>query len=245
MYRTRHSFRTHNWLIHQIHDAALMEVLNRYAKGVLLDIGCGEKPYRNLTDELVSSHFGLDHPGSFHNITEIDIFANAYATGFASNSIDTVLCTFVLEHLEDPQNAIKEIYRILRPGGYLILSVPLYWHLHEEPRDFYRYTKYGLMHLFTTTGFEIVEIKPLAGFIVTFGKELVYFLNRLRRGPVKYPVLVEAEKKRNRDWAMKELGINLGVWFVSNIHPAHCSVEGCPNADKAVRQSINFPSLLR
>ena len=65
------------------------------------------------------------------------------------------------------------------------LSVPLFWHLHEEPRDFYRYTKYGLEHLFATAAFQVIEIKPLAGFVVTFGQELVYFLNPLRRGLVK------------------------------------------------------------
>ncbi len=60
---------------------------------------------------------------------------------------------------------------------------------------------------------------------------------------LRYPVMVEPEKKRDISWAHKELGINLGVWFVSNIHPASWLVEGCPNADKAVKQCINFPTL--
>lgn len=63
----------------------------------------------------------------------------------------------------------------------MLLTAPLFWHLHEEPRDFYRYTKYGLEYLFTTAGFRIIEISPLSGFIVTFCQELCYFLERFRR----------------------------------------------------------------
>ncbi len=62
--------------------------------------------------------------------------------------------------------------------------MPFFWHLHEQPRDFYRYTKYGLQHLFTTAGFEIVELRALSGFFVTFGAEFGYYLRRFRRGPV-------------------------------------------------------------
>ncbi|MEA2076389.1 MAG: DegT/DnrJ/EryC1/StrS family aminotransferase [Candidatus Marinimicrobia bacterium] len=61
---------------------------------------------------------------------------------------------------------------------------------------------------------------------------------------LRYPVMVEPEKKSDTSWAYKELGITLGVWFVSNIHPTTWRVDGCPNADKAVKQCINFPSLL-
>ncbi len=61
---------------------------------------------------------------------------------------------------------------------------------------------------------------------------------------LRYPVLVEPEKKQRKLWAVKELGVNLGVWFTSNTHPAHQVVEGCPNADQAVEQCINLPCLL-
>ena len=61
---------------------------------------------------------------------------------------------------------------------------------------------------------------------------------------LRYPVMVEPQKKKDTSWAQKELGVSLGVWFVSNIHPADWRVEGCPNADRAVSQCINFPSLM-
>lgn len=60
----------------------------------------------------------------------------------------------------------------------------------------------------------------------------------------RYPVLVDAEKKRDVRWVVKELGVRPGVWFVSHIHPIARRVEGCPNADKAVAQCINLPVLM-
>lgn len=61
---------------------------------------------------------------------------------------------------------------------------------------------------------------------------------------LRYPVIVEPEKKKDTSWAYRELGIYIGVWFVSNIHPSTMRVNGCPNADRAVKQCINFPGFL-
>lgn len=61
---------------------------------------------------------------------------------------------------------------------------------------------------------------------------------------LRYPILVEPIKKDNLSWAKKELNIRPGVWFVTNIHPAPSYVINCPNADKAVRQCINFPTII-
>ena len=153
----------HNWLVLRIGRPAVAGALRQHASGVLLDIGCGEKPYRSMTEGLVTQHIGLDHPCSTHSKEHVDVFGTAYETGMRNASVDTVLCTAALEHLERPQDAINEMYRVLKPGGHVILTAPLFWHLHEEPRDFYRYTKHGLAHLFATAGFHIVEIRPLSG----------------------------------------------------------------------------------
>jgi dTDP-4-amino-4,6-dideoxygalactose transaminase len=61
---------------------------------------------------------------------------------------------------------------------------------------------------------------------------------------LRYPVMVELFKKRDTSWAFWEMNLLLGVWFVSHIHPSDFPVKGCPNADRAVNQCINFPSLL-
>jgi dTDP-4-amino-4,6-dideoxygalactose transaminase len=61
---------------------------------------------------------------------------------------------------------------------------------------------------------------------------------------LRYPVLVEPERKRDTSWGTPELGVALGVWFVSHLHPAAGRVEGCPNADRAVAGCVNMPCLL-
>ncbi len=61
---------------------------------------------------------------------------------------------------------------------------------------------------------------------------------------LRYPIMVEPEKKKDISWAYTELGIDLGVWFLGNLHPTSRLVEGCPNADKAVKQCVNFPTLV-
>lgn len=191
--------RWHNWLIFAYIVPPLRQRLSRYAKGRLLDIGCGEQPYRGLAQPFVSEYLGVDLSHCIHGQHNVDIKGSAYETTVASASFDTVLCTDVLEHLEEPARAIAEAFRVLKPGGYAIYSMPLFWHLHEEPRDFFRYTKYGLDYLFAKAGFEVVEIVSLTGFTVTFAQELVYFLLRLRRGGIFNPLW----------WIIPPLGVGI------------------------------------
>ena len=174
--------RSYNWLIFSIINPNIEQRLSQYAGGRLLDIGCGEKPYQKMTSPYVVEHIGIDHGTTAHNKGNIDIIGTAYCIPVEKESFETVLCTDVLEHLEEPAAAIAEAFRVLKSGGHAIYTVPLYWHLHEEPRDFYRYTKHGLRYLFEKTGFEVVEIKALSGFCVTFAQELMYFLQIFRKG---------------------------------------------------------------
>lgn len=118
-------------------------------------------------------------------IKPVDLVASACNIPVKVESFDTILCTAALEHLEEPEMALREACRVLKPGGHAIYTIPFFWHLHEEPRDFYRYTKYGIRYLFEKAGFEIVELKPLSGFWITFGSEFNYYINRLNRGLLK------------------------------------------------------------
>ncbi|MFZ2970150.1 MAG: methyltransferase domain-containing protein, partial [Minisyncoccia bacterium] len=140
------------------------------------------KPLASFLLKYCKQYIGIDHIDTLHDKSEIDLFGTAYDIPVESSSFDTIICTAVLEHLEEPDKAIKEANRVLRAGGYAIYSVPFFWHLHEEPRDFYRYTKYGLKYLFEKNGFEIIQLKPLSGFIVSFGQEFIYYIYRFRKG---------------------------------------------------------------
>lgn len=179
---------TKNWLVKRISEEALRPAIEKYAKGKLIDVGCGSKPYRGLTLPRVSEHLGLELESSCHCLDSVEIIGSAYAIPVDDREFDTVLCTAVVEHLEDPAKAVREMQRVLSHGGHMIMTVPLFWHIHEEPRDFYRYTEYGIKHLMKQAGLEVVEVKPLSGYCVTFGQELVYFLWMFRKGGIINPL---------------------------------------------------------
>jgi ubiquinone/menaquinone biosynthesis C-methylase UbiE len=180
-----------NWLVYKIHDQALQVVVQRYLSGRVIDIGCGTKPYRKLLAPYVSEHIGVDHEATLHEKSNIDLWGTAYAIPATDAYFDSAICTAVLEHLEEPLDALKECFRVLKHSGYAIYSIPFIWHLHEEPRDFFRYSKYGIKYLFEKAGFEITELQALSGFWVTFGQLFVYNIYRFNRGPLRWLHLVD------------------------------------------------------
>jgi len=187
----KHGLSSPSWMVKKIGNKAYIESFERLAKehapGKLLDIGCGAGEKKSVIP-LNADYFGVDTIGCPHGNSAIDTFCLADSLSFLDATFDTVFCSGVLEQLETPQKAIEESYRVLNPGGYAIYSIPLFWHIHEEPRDFYRYTKYGIRYLFEKAGYEIIELKPLSGFWVTFGSELNYYLQPLGKGIMRYAI---------------------------------------------------------
>jgi SAM-dependent methyltransferase len=96
----------------------------------------------------------------------------------ASGKFDTVLLLDVLEHVPDPAKVLSEIYRVLRPGGTLILSVPHLSRLHEEPYDFYRFTKYGLTHLLEVAAFRQIVVNQCGGIFSFLGHPDIHAAHR-------------------------------------------------------------------
>jgi SAM-dependent methyltransferase len=191
MTAARAHWKPHNWLYFRIADPEIAAMLRAYARGRLADIGCGAKPYAALSRGLVDAHVGIDRPGSRHGRAGIDLGGDAQALPVEDASFRTILCTDVLEHRPEPGAAVAEAWRILEPGGYAIYTVPLHWHVHEEPHDFYRFTRHGLRHLFEKHGFEVVELRALTGFVATFAQALVYWLHEhrgSRRNPLHWLV---------------------------------------------------------
>lgn len=136
----------------------------RYTGGRLLDLGCGQVPLWELYQDLVEDNVCIDWQQSAPGAAFYDAVADLNAPlPLASDSFDTVLLSDVLEHIREPAALLSEIERILVPGGRLILNVPFYYWLHEQPHDYYRYTRFGLEYLAEQADLEIVLLEPVGG----------------------------------------------------------------------------------
>ncbi len=177
-----------NRLSHQQLADALFYVAPDHISGRMLDIGCGRKPYREMLSPFVTQHIGVDHPASPHPLDAADVFATVYDIPLESATFQTVLMTEVLEHLEEPTEALREVYRLLAPGGKVVLTTPLMWGVHEAPRDFFRYTPHGLEYVLDKAGFVDVVSWPISGQWATLALLFGYALRPYRVGLLRKPI---------------------------------------------------------
>jgi SAM-dependent methyltransferase len=132
----------------------------------VLDAGAGEAPYRELFEHC--EYVTADWENSPHEgARAADLIGSLEALPVEDASFDAALSTQVLEHVAEPVRVLRELHRVLRPGGRLYLTAPLVGELHEEPYDFYRYTPHGLRHLLGQAGFEVESIEPRNGYFTT------------------------------------------------------------------------------
>ena len=138
-----------------------------YLKGKLLDFGCGSKPYKKLFN--VEEYIGLDieESGHNHDNEEIDVFYDGKTIPFDDNCFDSIFSSEVFEHVFELETILKEINRVCKPNGHLLITLPFVMCEHEIPFDYGRYTSFGIKHLLEKNGFEIVKQTKTSDFIQT------------------------------------------------------------------------------
>jgi SAM-dependent methyltransferase len=159
----------------------------RDARPRLLDIGCGIKPYAPFFATAVSEYVGVDiaNPAAELEGTVEDI-------PVPDASFDLVLCTQTLEHVADPARAVRELRRVVAPGGRVLASTHGVQVYHPDPDDYWRWTHAGLERLFRENGsWSAVTVKPGAGTAATVGMlvaTLIWFLaKRAHVRPLSWP----------------------------------------------------------
>jgi SAM-dependent methyltransferase len=137
-----------------------VDQLLKDAYGKVVDVGCGGQPYRALLPGSVE-YVGIDIADATRNFG----YAAADTVYFAgqewpeqTENADFVLCTEVLEHVPDPADFLARAYGALRPGGYVVCTVPFAARWHFVPFDYWRFTPSGLKRLFEGAGFHDVHV---------------------------------------------------------------------------------------
>lgn len=129
--------------------------------GRLLDVGCGFKPYRELFS-FASEYIGLEYDSPANRIAKsADHFYDGNTFPFDAMSYDGIICNQVLEHVFNPDQFLQEIFRTLKPGGNLLMTVPFVWDEHEQPWDYARYSSFGLRSLLERNGFVVDEQRKM------------------------------------------------------------------------------------
>jgi glycosyltransferase involved in cell wall biosynthesis/SAM-dependent methyltransferase len=125
----------------------------------VVDIGAGDAPYRHLFQHV--DYVTVDWEQSPHDGARLsDIIASADSIPLPDASVDAVVMTEVLEHVNNPLATLREMARILKVDGQIVLTTPFVWILHEMPHDYYRYTPSALRNLLEDAGFDQVEVTP-------------------------------------------------------------------------------------
>jgi SAM-dependent methyltransferase len=106
-------------------------------RGTVLDVGCGHMPYKNFllaSPSRVTNYIGLDLAGGPY-CNRPDLTWDGNQLPLPDNAVNCALATEVLEHCPDPGNVLREMNRVLKPGGWVLITVPFLWPLHDVPYD--------------------------------------------------------------------------------------------------------------
>jgi SAM-dependent methyltransferase len=150
----------------------------------ILDAGAGDQPYRAMFAHCTyeAADFELVDKPYARSTHVCDLAAIPVEAG----RFDAILFSQVMEHLPDPGTVLRELHRVLKPGGRLFCSAPLFYEEHEQPYDFHRYTQFGMRRYLEAAGFVVTDQRWLEGFAGTCAYQFDRMAAALPRHPRHY-----------------------------------------------------------
>lgn len=150
---------------------ALAHVLPEGAR--VLDAGAGEGQYAEHFQRHRYTGVDLGVGDAAWNYGRLDALADLTALPFRDATFHAVLNIVTLEHLREPLAALREVARVLKPGGVLLLIAPHEWEVHQSPHDYFRYTRHGLQYLLDEAGLRLEDIAPAGGYFRLMSRRLL------------------------------------------------------------------------
>lgn len=155
----------------QLEQESIAQAMKRAAQsaqGIVLDIGCGTKPYRQFFANRTRAYIGTDIATGEGKT--VDVCADSLCLPFRPASFDTVVSNQTIEHVRHPEVFVAEASRVLKPGGIIIITAPQLWCLHEKPHDYYRFTRYALESLCARNDLEVLWLEERYGAFAAIGQ---------------------------------------------------------------------------
>jgi SAM-dependent methyltransferase len=138
----------------------------------VLDAGAGEGQYAHLFTRHQYLGVDLGIGDTQWNYAGLDVVADLSALPLRDGCCGAAVNIVTLEHVPEPARVLAEIARVLQPGAPLLLIVPHEWEEHQQPHDYFRYTRYGVRYLLEQAGYTVEAIQPAGGFFRLLARRL-------------------------------------------------------------------------
>jgi SAM-dependent methyltransferase len=200
------------WVQH--FEASIEDAVDGFARSLpegsrVLDAGAGEGNHKRYFDRQRYTGFDLAVGDAAWDYSRLDAVGDLAALPFRDGVFAGCLSIVTLEHVQQPQRVVCEMARSLAPGGRMLIVAPHEWEEHQQPHDYFRYTRYGLELLLTQAGLVEISIQPVGGFFRLLSRRLFNAL-QFFPGPLVFvaaiffvppalvlPLLDPLDRKRN------------------------------------------------
>lgn len=139
----------------------------------ILDAGAGEGTHRRYFHQQRYCGLDLGVGDAAWDYSRLDVLGDLENMPFRPGAFEAAISVVTLEHVREPGRVLEEIARVLKPGGRLLLVAPQQWEEHQQPHDYFRFTRYGLQYLLERAGFQEIEAAPVGGIFRLLSRRLL------------------------------------------------------------------------